>query len=579
MSEIIKLNTKSCQSCYKCIRECPLKAIEFRDNLAQVIPSECVLCGTCVRCCPQNARILQDDVRLVRDLIDHSGKPVYVTLAPSWTGWWKGKTFPEISRALKRLGFAGVEETAIGAAAVSHEYAALMRHKRMKNIIATACPSVVMLVERHYPELIKMLAPVSSPMMAHAKLMRETYGDIKVVFVGPCLSKMAESADPLAGGMVNFALTFDSVERWMEREHIEIDAPDGDARGVVSPIARLYPEPTGILKTLTPEETAGYTPLAVDGMDSCMDLFSSLLSNEPANLFIEANLCPGGCLGGPVMRMRGINATLAEAALCGESAPEDLNPAESAKIKCSHPRVFQNRRPEQAEPSEEEIRRVLRSIGKFTPEDELNCSSCGYPTCREKAIAVLHGKADISMCMPYLKARAENISSTVIEHSPNAIIAFDDDLNIIELNPRAEQIYGVKRAEALGTFLPAFYGETGFEDARENASIVEKKAYIDEIGRTVEKSIVYIREHHMYLAFVKDVTEQEQQAERLEVLREHTVETAQKVIDKQMRVAQEIASLLGETTAETKVALTNLKRSMVAADAQSDRQGTQSPAR
>lgn len=560
---VIKLNTKSCQSCYKCIRECPLKAIEFRDNLAQVIPGECVLCGRCVECCPQNARILQDDTQKVQELLT-SGKPVYLTLAPSWKGWWKGKDFRAVSTALKKLGFAGVEETAIGAAAVSREYGLLMQERKMKNIIATACPSVAMLVERHYPELIKYLAPVSSPMMAHAKLMRETYGDIKVVFAGPCLSKMEETSDPLAGGMVNYALTFDAMDRWMQGQGVTVDDSelDEEARGVLSPVARLYPEPTGILKTLTKEETEGYTPVAVDGLENCIQLMESLRREEPDGLFIEANLCSGGCLGGPVMRMHGINSTLAACTLSSEPAAFDTNPAQSAQNRSSYPRVFQNRRPVLPMPSEEDIRRVLQSTGKFTPEDELNCSSCGYPTCRDKAIAVLQGKADISMCMPYLKARAENLSSTVIEHSPNAIIAFDEDLNVLELNPRAEEIYGVKRADVLGTMMPAFYGETGFEDAREKASIVEKRIHLDDLGRTVEKSIVYIKEHQMYLAFVKDVTEQEQQEERLESIREHTVETTQRVIDKQMRVAQEIASLLGETTAETKMALQSLKRSL-----------------
>jgi PAS domain S-box-containing protein len=558
---IIKLNTRSCQSCYKCIRECPLKAIEFRDNIAQVIEEECVLCGRCVRCCPQNARILRDDFAEVQELIS-SGKPVYLSLAPSWVAWWRGHSFAAISRAFKALGFAGVEETAIGAAAVSREYASLMRHKRMNNIIATACPSVVMMVERHYPELIKMLAPVASPMMAHAKLMRESYGDIKVVFAGPCLSKMEEASDPLAGGMVNFALTFDSVSRWMEKKGIRVEEEDDAARGVLEPVARLYPEPTGILKTLAPEDTAGYTPIAVDGMDGCMALFDSLKKEEPSGLFIEANLCSGGCMGGPIMRMNGLSGALGEMYLSGSPISADETPAESAGRKCSHPRVFQKRMPDYAEPSEEDIRRVLQKIGKFTPEDELNCSSCGYPTCRDKAIAVLRGKADISMCMPYLMARAENISSTVLEHSPNAILAFDEDFNVIDLNPRAEEIYGVKRDESIGMPLPAFYGETGFDEARDNATIVEKKVRLEEIGRTVEKSIVYIKEHRTFLAFVKDVTGEESRKQELEEVRSHTAETAQRVIDKQMRVAQEIASLLGETTAETKVALNRLKSSL-----------------
>lgn len=559
---IIRLNTKSCQSCYKCIRECPLKAIGFKDNLAEIIPDECVLCGRCVFCCPQNAKQLQDDQKKVREMIAGAGKPVYLSLAPSWVGWWQGKSFSTMSRALKELGFAGVEETAIGAAEVSREYGLLMQQHQMKNIIGTACHSVVMLVERHYPELIKMLAPVSSPMMAHAKLMRESYGDIKVVFAGPCLSKIEEAADPLAGGMVNHALTFDSIDRWLAEAGVALEGGDQEAKGVKSPIARLYPAPTGILKTLAPADTKGYKPVTVDGIAKCVNLFESLLREEPTGLFIEANLCSGGCMHGPIMRMHGIDSVIAASCLSAEAQLEDNTPAKTAGMQCTYPRVFQNRQQSLREPSEEEIRRVLQSTGKLTPEDELNCSSCGYPTCREKAKAVLLGKADISMCMPYLMTRAQNISSTVIENSPNGILAFDEDLNVLEMNPRAEAIYGIKRADALGTFLSAFYGETGFESAKESAAIVEKKVFLDEIGRSVEKSIVYIKEHHMYLAFVKDISEQERQKEKLENIRSHTVQTAQKVIDKQMRVAQEIASLLGETTAETKVALTHLKRSL-----------------
>lgn len=558
---IIRLNTRSCQSCYKCIRECPLKAIEFRDNMAQVIEEECVLCGRCVSCCPQNARILRDDTDEVAALLS-SGKPVYLSLAPSWVAWWRGKSFSAVSRALKALGFAGIEETAIGAAAVSGEYAAIMRGRQMDTLIATACPSVVMLVERHYPALIKYLTPVSSPMMAHARLMRETYGDIKVVFVGPCLSKMEEASDPLAGGLVNFSLTFDSVDRWLEKQGIAIEEEDSEARGVREPAARLYPEPTGILKTLSPGDTEGYTPIAVDGMESCIALFDELSRDPVSGLFIEANLCAGGCMGGPVMRMRGLSGALGERYLSDKPDKADARPAGSAERRCAHPRVFQKRTPDYAEPTEEEIRGVLQKIGKFTPEDELNCSSCGYPTCRDKAIAVLRGKADIGMCMPYLMKRAENISSTVLDYSPNAILALDEDLCVIDLNPRAEEIFGVKHNEAVGFPLPAFFGETGFDEAREHARIVEKKAAISETGRTTELSIVYIREHRMFLAFVKDVTEEEARQQELIEVRAHTAETAQRVIDKQMRVAQEIASLLGETTAETKVALNRLKSSL-----------------
>ncbi len=182
---VIQLNEGSCVNCYKCIRECPIKAIEFKDGRANIIEDECILCGTCVLTCPQGAKVVKNEVPSVKQLIEE-GRKVYVTLAPSWVGWFDC-SFAQLSAALKKIGFAGVEETAIGAAEVSREYASLMQNGYMNSIIATACSSVVMLIERHFPELIKMLAPISSPMMAHARIMREMYGDIKVVFLGPCL--------------------------------------------------------------------------------------------------------------------------------------------------------------------------------------------------------------------------------------------------------------------------------------------------------------------------------------------------------------------------------------------------------
>ena len=557
---VIELNPTNCRNCYKCIRECPIKAIEFKDGRAKIIEKECVLCGICVQSCPQNAKYIRNDADRARELIA-SGKPVYASVAPSWQAWYEGVDFPALSAALKALGFAGVEETAIGAAATSHEYEKLMAQGNMKNIISTACSSVVMMVERHYPELISYLTPISSPMMAHARLMRETYGDIKVVFIGPCLSKKDEASDPLAGGMVNQALTFSSLDEWMEKQGVALSGRDAAAVGVRESVARLYPRPRGILETIPQENYGKYRPLAVDGIFRCIELFEALAAGKLENTFVEANICAGGCLGGPIMRMGSRRAILLEQSVSSLPLPHDDACAPTATKEFPHPRVFANRAERAPQPSEEDIRKILARIGKYTQEQELNCGGCGYPTCRAKALAVYRGKADINMCLPFFRERAENLSNMVMENSPNAIVAFDSDLLVQELNPAAEAMFHITRAGGIGMPIPEFYGESAFDEAKETGAAVSKKLALSD-GSSAEETFIYIREHDMYLAFVKDISGEEQRQKELAELRAHTIDTAQQVIDKQMRVAQEIASLLGETTAETKVALTNLKKSM-----------------
>lgn len=561
---IIKLNVDNCQSCFKCIRECPLKAIEFKDSRTKIIEDECVLCGTCMETCPRSAKYVRHNVDRVKELIA-SGKPVCVSLAPSWVGWYEQPDFSKFSAALKKLGFARVEETAIGAAQVSTEYAKLMEQGQMKNIIATACSSVVMLIERHFPQLIKNLAPVSSPMMAHARLMREAYGDIKVVFIGPCLSKMHEAEDPLSGGMVNEVLTYKDVDKWLAAESITIEESDPAAVGVREPISRIYPKQEGIIKTIG-SQFYNYTPVSVDGIDRCIELFTTLQNEGADHIFVEANICAGSCIGGPVMRMHRKNLIRSTTRLKSVPEPVDDNPADSAGITFPHPRVFANRSVAAVMPTDTQIREILAKIGKTSPEQELNCGSCGYATCRDKAIAVWAGKADVTMCLPFLREQAENKSSMVIENSPNGIVTFDGDMNVMEINPKAETLFGVKRAEIIGEMIPALYGESAFDEARDDKTTVMKK--ID--GATdrvkLELSVIYLEKNQMFVAFAKDISEEENSRSELADLRMSTVDTAQRVIEKQMRVAQEIASLLGETTAETKVALSKLKKSITDLD-------------
>lgn len=556
---IIKLDANGCQNCFKCIRECPLKAIEFKDGRTKIIESECVLCGTCVEICPRNAKYIRSNIDNAKELLA-SGKKVCVSVAPSYTGWYNTRNFSKLSAALKKLGFAVCEETAIGAAQVSLEYEKLLATGQMKNVIATACSSVVMLIEEHFPELIKMLAPVSSPMMAHARLMREAYGDIKVIFIGPCLSKIHEAGDALAGGLVNEVLTFEDLDKWFEEENITLEEEDKEAKGVCEPIARLYPKQEGIIATI--KDFHSYTPVSVDGIDRCIELFSTISAEQTGGIFLEANICAGSCIGGPVMRTHRKNIINSAKMLSKDPIIEDKNPAKSASMVFPHPRVFANRKTSEKTPSEAEIRAVLDSIGKTTPDKELNCGSCGYATCRQKAIAVCQGKADVTMCLPYLRERAENMSSTVIANSPNGILTLDRDMNVVDINPKAEKLFGVTKSEIIGQMIPALYGETIFDDVLSEGGVITKNCTGANENIIMEFSVLYLDEHGLFIAFAKDISEEATSKKELSDLRMSTVETAQDVIEKQMRVAQEIASLLGETTAETKVALTKLKKSI-----------------
>lgn len=558
---VIELNKGDCQNCYKCIRNCPIKAIEFKNSRAKVLPEECILCGNCVETCPQNAKFIKSDSYKIRAMIE-AGKKVYATVAPSFSAYFK-VDFPKLSAVLKKMGFAGVEETAIGAYETSKEYAKLIEDGQMKNIIVTACSSVVMLVEEHYPELIPYLAPVSSPMMAHARLMKQSYGDdIHIAFIGPCIAKKAEAADVLAGGFVDNALTFSGVEEWMNDLGLSFEEDDPKTAGVCHPVARLYPKPFGILDTIDDKHFKnGYRKVSVDGAEDCIRLFEAMLHDESVKgLFVEANICKGGCLNGPVMRMHNRSSYMSQFQLSPKAKAYDTHPAVTAQKDIEHPRVFVNRVPQKPIPTEEDIKQILAQIGKHSKADELNCGGCGYPSCREKAIAVFQGKADIHMCLPYFRQQAENMSNTVIEHSPNAILVLDQEQRLLDLNPTAEEMLQIHKPDCLGIYPEQFYGETDFDDAMDTGEVMSKKVTIGD--RFAEQTILYIKEHHMFLAFLKDVTEEEARKKEISDMREHTVHTAQKVIDKQMRVAQEIASLLGETTAETKVALTKLKKSM-----------------
>ncbi len=564
---IIQFKQANCKNCYKCIRNCPVKAISFKDDQAQIIEDNCMLCGNCLTVCPQNAKSVVSDVELVKSFIRKKEK-IYVSLAPSFVSAFENPDERCLLSAIRKLGFTHIEETAIGAARVSAEYDRLMGQKNMKNIISTACPSIVFLVQKYFPELIDQLAPVVSPMIAHAKMMRAVYGNrIRVVFIGPCLSKKEECNDFQNNGVVDAVLTFEDLQRWFEAEGIDLSDPSGeDTRGLKNYTARIYPAPGGIIKTLDSEERKNYKCISVDGVDRCISILESIKSGDAENYFIEMNSCAGGCLGGPCIKLIKGGFLEARQRLIAytKRASRESSSSLAEDVKVDLKKRFLDMSRESREPSEAEIRNILSSIGKFSKDKELNCGACGYSTCREKAVAVYNKKAQLHMCLPYMRERAESMSNLIINKTPNAIFALDEDLCIQELNMSAQKLFKLDKEEVKGRSIYEILQCEVFEKVKDSdQSILDNKYYYEKYDLTVEQSVISVPEHNMIMVIIKNISEEEKNRQQMYNMRSETVEIAQKVIEKQMRVAQEIASLLGETTAETKIALTKLKKSIL----------------
>lgn len=555
MTEYIRLKESNCKSCYKCIRHCPIKSISFSGDRAHIVPDQCILCGQCYLICPQKAKTIRDDTAKAKELIA-SGAPVVVSLAPSFAASFPGVGIAGMNAALKQLGFDSAEETAIGATIVKKQYERLIEEKEQDVIISSCCPSVNLLIQRHFPEVLPYLAKVVSPMQAHCMDIKRRRPEAKTVFIGPCISKKQE-ADSCSQD-VNCALTFQELCEWFREEGITPPSmPDEN----IQSRARLFPTSGGILGTMDKSEN-GYSYIAVDGHENCIAAIKDIISGKVSHCFVEMSSCSGSCICGPVMSRDHHYPISGKIAVTRYSGSEDfpVDMPETASIL----KPFPSQSVREEYPNEKQLTDILNQMGKLVPEDELNCGSCGYNSCREKAIAVFQGKADLTMCTPFLRDKAETFSNNVLRNSPNGIIVLSDNLEVQQINPAAMNILNIRNASGVvGEQVVRILDPTDFLSVSSTGvNIHNKHIYLSEYKRYVEETIVHDRVYHSMLCILRDVTDEQLQREKKETISRHTMEITDKVVEKQMRVVQEIASLLGETTAETKIALTKLKESL-----------------
>lgn len=553
MVEFLKFEKSNCKNCYKCIRNCPVKAIRFSGNLASVIPEECILCGKCYVVCPQNAKKIVDETEIVNVLL-HGDAPVIASVAPSFAAYFNGVGINALETALKKLGFASAEETALGATMVKTEYERLVNAGEQDIIITSCCHTVNLLVEKYYPRLVGYLAPVMTPMSAHHEDLKRRHPEAKTVFIGPCLSKKDET-DKIG---IEAALTFDELSSMFEAAGIEVGQESEDTD---TGLARFFPTTGGILKTMT-KKSPNYTYFTIDGIDNCVNALKDIESGKLHHCFIEMSACAGSCVGGPIMeknRNTPVRHYQAISEYAGEKDFDIEQPAPSHIVAEYAPIIT-----EKAEPTEEQITEILHKIGKFTAEDELNCGTCGYDSCREKAKAVFQGKAELNMCLPFLMDKSERFTNNILENSPNGIMVVNEFYEIQQINKAALKAMNIhSRSDVLGEPLVRVMNPADFLSVMEDGKKVNnKRDYYAEFGKYLELTISRDSVANQLIAILRDVTDEETAKKNKEKISRKTIETADQVVDKQMRIVQEIASLLGETAAETKIALTKLKESI-----------------
>ncbi len=555
MASCLTLKKSNCKNCYKCIRHCPVKSIRFSGNQAHIDENECILCGHCFVVCPQNAKEIVSEREAVQVLLQ-SGQPVYVSLAPSFVANYDGIGIDAMREALLQLGFKDVQETAIGATITKREYERLLHEGSRDILISSCCPSINLLIQKYFPAELPYLADVLSPAQAHCSLIKKQHPDAKTVFIGPCLSKKDEAQR--YPEIIDAVLTFEELTEWLKSAGITLrDEKDSTKES----LARYFPTTGGILKTMTQNEP-GYQYLAIDGIENCMNALSDIESGKVHHCFIEMSACFGSCIGGPVMEKYHDSPIQDYLTVTAYAGSEDFivpQPEPSAIQRAMDPILLH-----QKYPTESDILDILKQMGKTKPGDELNCGSCGYNTCRDKAVAIYRGKAEISMCLPFLKEKAESFSDSIVNNSPNGLIVLNEKLEVQQINAVARKIMNIRTAsDVLGEPVNRILDPKIFTDTlASRRGICEKRIYLAEYQKYVEQTVVYDSAYHLLIGIMRDVTEEENERKKKESISMQTVEIADKVVDKQMRIVQEIASLLGETAAETKIALTKLKESI-----------------
>jgi iron only hydrogenase large subunit-like protein len=548
---------RECQDCHKCIRECPVKAIRVEDGYASVVPELCIMCGNCVLACPSSAKRVRDDLPSVKTLLK-SGRKVIASLAPSFVAQFSGVRPEQLIHALKELGFHAASETALGAQQVSASIFALMRSEPKQIWISSACPVVVDFIGKYHPECQPHVFGVLSPLLTHCKMLRAHYGDdIAIVFIGPCIAKKTEAEQHPE--LLDAVLTFEDLDHWLDEEGIHLDkiavTPEDRFQPNEAEEGALYPIDGGMMPGAAGNHDFNSSQfMAFSGLSNVEQALKGISEWKPEhNIFFELTACAGSCVNGP---KAGRNTSVARRRydILHYAKPAGEFPR---KLSLGIERNYSASPVARNEYSDQQLQEALRTVGKYSAEDELNCGGCGYDSCRDFAHALIAHNAERMMCATYTRKLAQKKANALLKKMPSAVVIVDENLKIIECNLNFAHLFAADveqskdlEGSTLDAVIPFSYLFRRVLESDEDI-VGHDIRYQRSILNT---SIFTIEPHSVMCGIFQDITKPIFQKEQI-------IGRAREVIQKNLKTVQQIAYLLGENAADSEIILNSIVRS------------------
>ncbi len=552
-----------CQDCYKCLRMCPLKSIRVEDSAATIAMEDCVFCGICTLICPAKAKRIRNDLPRLKALLA-SNEEVWLSIAPSYVAEFPNVDPERLVGAIKKLGFAGVSETALGADMVSKEVAKqTVEHPEQKLFISTACPAIVRYIEHYMPEFVPYLIQCGSPLQLHSEFLKKTIDrPIKVVFAGPCAAKKWES--DRWSDCVDLSIGFSELKQMFDEAGINLqhiaDAEKGKMYPQRAGLGMVYPLDSGMCRSIQGFADLAHPDLMYKNYSGLENIVSTLKGFNPElldkPLFLELLACAGGCINGPMMTPK--NSILTREVMVEQTAERyQTTPCKNDAIYqpqyVKNPIVIPTISPEK-------ITDALHQIGKYTPEDELNCSGCGYDSCRDFARALVQKKAEKSQCVSYMRKLANKKASRLMQSMPSGVIIVNRELSVVECNFNFAKLLG-------GDALMIYEASPGMEGAQLEKLCPNVIPYIKEMWANPQHNSVrtVIRQNNkVYQVIVFNIEKEEMAGVIMQdctdpyVRRDRVIEQTRSVIKKNLETVQNIAFLLGENAAESETILNSI---------------------